>query len=70
MLKRKSCISFPEVDMHIMAYLWYLRLFKGDRSEVYSSAVDEMYDSVFYKSFGFALSGGKHGYFRGVPDPS
>jgi len=27
---------------------------------VYSSAVDEMYDSVFYKSFGFALSGVKH----------
>jgi len=43
---------FSVVDMHMLAYYSYSRLFRGAApSEVYSPTIDDMYEDLFHKCF-------------------
>ncbi len=51
---RKPFLDYRLVDLHMLAYYWYRRLFTETDSEVYSPLVDEMYEALLRESFGLS----------------
>ena len=53
-LTRTPFVAYPVVDMHMLAYYFYRMLFSERNSEIYSPAIDEVYEGIFVKFFNLA----------------
>jgi hypothetical protein len=50
-IRREPFISYEIVDLQLLAYHWYTRLFRNDHSETYHPLIDELYDNLFAHYF-------------------